>query len=507
MKQDLDADYYKETIQPRTETIQDIPTARRRLLAALAIPLAWFFAYPYLEAPRGFHMALFWPVFLLVSLWFLKERVTRRDLPVILSALAVLAGSVHAALYASPEMNVLNFFLLPLLAVFCLILATRKSPTVSLKSYVGTLDVLLIKPLLAFVYTLPFLAEPKTLPGKGQTDHRLLKEILVGLLLSAPLLLLLVILLSDADAGFAFLMVNILDGFFLNFTLQDALERFLRTAVLSLYFLGVMMGVLLTRSAKEDGLGLKKSQSPTISLIILWSVDLVYLLFTLVQLRTLYFPREALDSMSQGIAHYARSGFFSLLLVLAINLFLLWLLSSITEESQKSRPALILGYSLMALFTANMIASSFYKMQLYELEYGYTYLRLFVKFALVFFSISLILTALHLAGRVKELLLALTVSALSLYIALSLINLDAIIARRASQIYASSHRLDTSYLSQLSADAHSTMQDVFRFDTTEDPQLLALQSQYTDNLRQSLQSPELIQHPLALTLMERSITP
>lgn len=487
--------------------LQSVSTMRRRVLLLLAFPLAWFFMNNYLEAPRGFHMALFWPTFLIITLWYFKDQVLRRDLLTWLTGAAVMAGSLHAALYASQEMNFLNFFMLPILSVFCLLTATRYTKDITLGTYLHTLDTLIIKPFLSVIYAVPFLSLPKGSKRQEIGNRRLMRDILIGIFIAAPLVLFLVILLTNADAGFSQLMDGFLNGILLNFTLTSTMTNLMRALVGLLYFLGVVIGIQLNQKGEELKIQGLKSQSPTVSLIVLWSVNLLYLVFTITQLATLYFPGTAISSLDQGIAHYARSGFFSLLVVLGINLFLLWIISSLTRQKESLKTAFQLGYLLMGLFTANMILSSFYKMYLYEMEYGYTYMRLFVKFSLVFFSIGLILTGLFLMAKLTRLLKALTITALSLFIFLNLLNLDAIIARRSGEIYKTRGRLDIPYLTSLSADAYQELNKTFQLDTTSDPNLIELKSIYTENLFRDMNDPIFRHEPLAFTVSELMLKP
>ncbi len=60
------------------------------------------------------------------------------------------------------------------------------------------------------------------------------------------------------------------------------------------------------------------------------------------------------------------------------------------NENLKQEKVLKIIYSIMILFTFNLLVSSFYRMNLYEKAYGYTELRLFVQFFIVFLGISII---------------------------------------------------------------------------------------------------------------------
>lgn len=493
-------------VAQESAALRVIPLLRRRTLALAGFPMAWFFVNHYMIIPRGLYQAFFWPLFLLLGFWFLRDRIARKEILLLLSSVAVLAGSVRAALYASEPLTILNFFALPILAVFSLLLAVSDHDRLSLRPYLDTLDCLLTAPLRNLIHLPAFFRNGQT--GQQRTeDPTRRKEILTGTLLALPLVVTLFVLLTQADAGFDQTLGGFLRDLIDRFQLSESLWRLIISLAALLYFISVMISVHLSQ-ARSQALTLPgKPHSPTISLIILWSVNALYLVFTATQLRTLYFPREVLTAQNQNIAQYARSGFFSLLLVLAINLLLLWFLSSYTVRTEASAFPMKAGYFLLILFTANMIASSFYKMHLYESEYGYTHLRLFVKFALIFFTLCLPLLIAFISGAARQILKNVTLLALAVYIVMNLVNLDGLIAARASSIYATNGRLDTAYLSELSADASSALARAFAFDTTADPRILDLKSRYVLNITTQLKEPGFKDHPLARSLSEFRFKP
>lgn len=486
--------------------VQSIPVFRRRLLALIGFPMAWFFINHYMEVPRGFYMAVFWPVFLLTALWYLKDELRRRDLLVFASGAALMTGSLRSAVYAAEPLTILNFFALPLLAVFTLILCVQNHPGLTGRPFLSTLESLSFGALRSQLFLPAFFkgAGPRQATAAARQTTR---EVLTGIFIAAPLVFLLMILLSSSDAGFGAALEGLMNGLMANFQLNDAVSRIIASFIALLYFLGVLLSIRFHRDRPPMTVNSAYSQSPTISLIILGSVDALYALFTLTQLRTLYFPRTQLTAMNQGIADYARSGFFSLLLVLVINLFLLWYLSTYTRKSGRLVQAMKAGYLLMFLFTANMIASSFYKMALYESEYGYTHLRIVVKFALIFFSLGLIILVLFVLKRIRDVLTPLTILAISLYMILNIINVEGIIATRAHGIYLERGRLDTAYLSGLSADAYRSMEKAFDFSGSADPRIIELKETYLKSLYHDLSSETFTAHPLARTITELNIKP
>jgi hypothetical protein len=146
-------------------------------------------------------------------------------------------------------------------------------------------------------------------------------------------------------------------------------------------------------------------------------------------------------------------------------------------------------------------------MALYESEFGYTHLRLFVKFALIFFAFGLLILILFAFQRIQDILKPLTILALSLYMVLNFLNLDGIIVHRAKEIYATHNRLDIDYLSQLSADAYSAFEENFHLQTSTDAKIIELKDQYFNNLYLHFNDAQLKDHPLAQTVTELKIKP
>ena len=495
----------RSSLDQGKELIQSVPTIKRRLLVGVGLPLAWFFSHHYLAAPRGFYQALFWPVFLLVALWFLSDLIKTKNLLVFLAAAAVISGSIHSAIYASNLLSFLNFIALPILSVFTLLLATQKYENLSLEPFLATLDSLLIGPFRSLAF-IPSLLKDPAKSKKQAPSNQLLKDIGLGVLITLPLLYLLINLLSSSDLAFQASFNGLINRFLNDFQLTNSLWQIGASFLALVYFLGVLL-TIRTRKPNNQLFAYSNQHSPTISLIILGSVDLLYALFFFTQLKSLYFPKAQLTALNQSISQYARSGFFSLLLVMAINLFLLWYLSSFTRPSKQFDLAMKIGYLLMFIFTANMIASSFYKMALYESEFGYTHLRLFVKFALIFFACGLLVLIFFAFQRIQNILKPLTILALSLYMVLNFMNLDGIIVQRAKEIYTTHGRLDIDYLSTLSADAYSAFENNFNFQTATDGQIIELKEQYLNTLYQHFNEDQLKDHPLALTLTELRIKP
>lgn len=106
---------------------------------------------------------------------------------------------------------------------------------------------------------------------------------------------------------------------------------------------------------------------------------------------------------------------------------------------------------LMMLFTIIIIISAFYRMNLYEQAFGYTYLRLFVYFILATELILSIPIILYIIGKNIDLLKTSIIIGTTMYLILNFINIDNLIARKNIDRYLEDPKnieLDLSYLIQ-----------------------------------------------------------
>lgn len=154
-------------------------------------------------------------------------------------------------------------------------------------------------------------------------------------------------------------------------------------------------------------------------------------------------------------AEYARRGFWQLLMV---TLLTLAVLAAAARWASRDTPAdrawfrgLLGG---LALLTLVIVASALYRMHVYEQAYGFTRLRVLVsavELALgVVFAMVLVAVARLRGGWLPQAVVATGVVTL---LGLAALNPDQFIADRNIDRYRHSGRIDTPYLSRLSADA------------------------------------------------------
>jgi hypothetical protein len=195
------------------------------------------------------------------------------------------------------------------------------------------------------------------------------RNILIGVIISIPLLLFIGSLLSSADMIFGSMTKDIFN--------------FLFSSDIILVVTMVLFGyiacycILYGASIKEAFIENQKNRNKADALIgitVICSLCLVYGLFCSIQILYLFNHGLFVLPAEFTFSEYARKGFFELLAVTIINIVLLLVINEHFKESKIIRFLL----TFMTICTYIMIASAFYRMLLYIDAYKLSFLRLFV---------------------------------------------------------------------------------------------------------------------------------
>lgn len=211
-----------------------------------------------------------------------------------------------------------------------------------------------------------------------------IKDIIKGLLIGIPIIIVLLLLLSHGDVYFSSFIHKIFSS--INFELNiDSLIETCIVLVLSFIFI-FSTCINLYQMRKANDFKYKSiNVSNTITYIILGLVNFVYILFLISEISklTTNFLNVPLE---YTYANYAREGFFELLGVSTINFIILIFYLNYAKVNNKWIKRLLM---LIIIFSIFIIFNSYYRMGLYIFEYGFTVLRLqvilFLALELVFF--------------------------------------------------------------------------------------------------------------------------
>ena len=115
----------------------------------------------------------------------------------------------------------------------------------------------------------------------------------------------------------------------------------------------------------------------------------------------------------------------------------------------------------LSVFTLIILISSFYRMFLYEQEYGYTFLRLMVYFALATELILIIPTIMYILDVKINLPKTYFVIIVLMYVFINYININSLIAKKNIDRYlnnSSKYEIDIDYLQTLGVDAYQEIE-------------------------------------------------
>ncbi len=163
---------------------------------------------------------------------------------------------------------------------------------------------------------------------------------------------------------------------------------------------------------------------------------------------------QQLQKTNVNYAQYARTGFFQLMAVSIINFVVLIVSKKNTKEANKtSKQYTKIMNTLLAVFTIVILLSSVVRMNLYEQEYGYTFLRIMVYFIQITELILIFPTILYNIKEKFPILPWVIGISVTMYIILNFINVDALIARRnINRYFAETEKteptIDFAYLSE-----------------------------------------------------------
>ena len=322
-----------------------------------------------------------------------------------------------------------------------------------------------------------------------------IKKIGKSILISLPIIIVVLLLLMSADEIFKEMfnsIFSIFDGITTIPGMFTFIIRLVVIAIVSLLIAGFLTNLvkentMFTEESKdyEETKGIKVEKT-TIN-IILTILNIIYLMFSTIQFTNLFSHIGNIQGFDY--ATYARQGFFQLMFVSFINFAILFVINMNKEIKAKKYTKFM--SLLMILFTVVIIVSAFYRMNLYQEVYGYTYLRIFVYFALITELILVVPIIIYILGKNIDILKTSIIIVSAMYVILNFINIDKTIASKNIDKYfedpENSH-FDLSYLIQnTGTDAIS---EIKKLEKSEDENIKERTKQYLQGYKYKLTQEE-----------------
>jgi len=280
----------------------------------------------------------------------------------------------------------------------------------------------------------------KTKTGKNPQ----IAYIALGALIAVPLLCVILSLLINADAAFAYFIDKTFGQLFFD---SSWIQIILMIGIGFLLFYSCLCGVSRLNLAGENANS--KKWPASLGMTILLLLTFVYLVFCCVQIIVLFSHGAMILPKDYTYAQYARQGFFELLYVSIINLIIVFIWLSKFQEHLGLKAVL----SMFCGCTFFLIGSSAYRMILYIREYDLTFLRILVLWFLCLLFLLILGVIITIYKRNFPLFRYCIVVVTALYMGLLCMRTDSLIMRYNLSRQETITLSDIYYYTDLSADA------------------------------------------------------
>ena len=356
--------------EPAVWTVRDTVFAILTLISSVfVISLSLFGGFN-----LGFTVSFF-ALFLLTVLYMVKSKLRIKAFPIFCGSAALILSAVFGIFNDSLINTLLFFAVFALYGVFVSLCYTDCENSRHGIVY-SVLNTLIVAPF-------AFLTEPFRSYGKYCKDNDKKgpnKQVLMGIAISIPVLLVVVPLLISSDAAFENLMVSLFSG------AGTLIAKILLGAIFALFFFSLLF--VLKKGLKREESTLCGQSSyrnlPSATAVTLFTIlSVFYAAYLFSQLS--YFFGAFVGEYSITPASYARRGFFELCGVCSINLGLISLITGLARRNEEGEIPLSVRISatLICVFSAIFTVTALSKMLLYISLYGLTRLRLLTSLLMV----------------------------------------------------------------------------------------------------------------------------
>jgi hypothetical protein len=351
-------------------------------------------------------------------------------------------------MHNTPFFYFLNIMVIPGLVLFHIVLIT--SPHQMQWNRLPFVAYLFSRLIEAIKYNRAFASSYRKNAKKGmdQSHLQILKKVIIGLIISIPVLAVVLTLLMSADSKFKQLVGGLPEWF--NIVNAETITRIMIILLTTALFFGILQ-VLLKKQIKIIEAKPEKQFFQLDGIIVftvLVVMNLVYLLFTFVQFK--YFFGGTLQG-DFTFAQYARKGFFELLFVSIINLsVIVAVLTFVTRGSVVFNRLTQIMLTILVLSSSVMLCSAFLRLSMYEDAYGFTFTRILAHSFMIFLTIIFAYTLVKVWIENLSLVHFVFITSLIYYVAINTVDLDQLVVAKNIDRFEASGKVDVQYLNSLS---------------------------------------------------------
>ncbi|MGM0877237.1 MAG: DUF4153 domain-containing protein [Bacillota bacterium] len=285
-------------------------------------------------------------------------------------------------------------------------------------------------------------------------NYQIAKKIIIGFVLSIPLLWTIIYLLISSDEHFKHVLGKFPIWLY-QANIGSILFQMFVVAFISIWLFAYFITLTKPLVMSEE---IHEVQSVKMDIVIvstiLLLVNVVYFLYTAVQFTYFFTGNPSNASLGYTYAEYARRGFTELTIVSLINLGLLFLLTPVSNFQKATLPRIVkLLLSIMVIFTFVMLSSAYYRLSLYEQAYGYTYSRVYAHALMILLFVLLVLAMFKVIKEKFKLLRAMFIVTLLAYVIVNYLNIDRFIISQNMNRFEETGKIDVNYLGALSYES------------------------------------------------------
>lgn len=410
-------------------------------------------------------IGLSYPVFItcFYGVFFWRYRsfsFTNKKLGLLLVA-SIWLLSASFFLHSNMALYMLNILVIPVMVLIQLVLVTY--PVENQWHRWPFVQKLFLSVGAAIAYVFRFIMHGPRLAVRGLEESKsaTIRKVFIGMVISLPLLFVILNLLVSADQQFGNLLGTV-PRWLLGLSIEEEVFRTIAVTIYTLTIFGLLQ-VLRTKqplpmepSAQKE----KISWDSVISMTVLTLLNIVYLLFVVVQFK--YFFSETLKE-GYTYAEFARRGFFELLSVTMLNLLIISTLVSFVEKGSKLLTLVIRGLlSLLVIFSGVMLYSAFIRLFMYEEAYGFTFARVLAHSFMIFLLVILCYSFMRIWMDRLSLVRFYIISSILFYTLVNTVQLDTFVVERNLERYSETGKIDIYYLNSLSYEGVEGLVDLYK---------------------------------------------
>lgn len=385
----------------------------------------------------------------IVTTAYLFKKENKVSLFSIISGILSLAGSITFTLYHDYFVNaVMLLLIMGLFTIYvCGLSNTFTHNEGSIKILINMLEGIFFSP----GHYSDIRRSAVSYYSKGKN----VKSIVLGFVISIPVLIVVVPLLASGDAAFS----GLLSKTFENIGIYVA-ELFVAAAVAAYmipYFI-VKNKRLGVREVKQRNF--KGVISSSLTATFLSVISVTYLVYLFSQLA--YFFSAFSGFLPEGYAftesEYARRGFFEMFAICVINFIIVTLAGILSKKNEKGRmPLSVKALSVfIVLFSTLLLVTAMAKMKLNIEMFGLSKNRVMVSIFMIMMFVAIVFYVIHIFVPKFGYMQGIVVLCSAVFISLAFCNIDAGIAKYNTEKYLSGEleTIDVEYLYSLSDSAY-----------------------------------------------------